>query len=71
MGTDDDGYPVKLKMRHFFKYCRDHYDDDSPLYVFESRFAERKALRHMAQDFEVPCIHWQGTTLYILWLELS
>ena len=54
VGSDDSGYPVRLKLRHFFKYCRDHYDDDSPLYVFESRFAERKASRHMANDFQVP-----------------
>jgi len=54
VGADDAGYPVRLSARHFMKYVRDHNTDDSPLYAFDSKFADRKATRSMRDDYEIP-----------------
>ena len=53
VGEDDDGYPVKLKLKHFLRYCA-RQRDDSPLYVFDSMYeagARDCAIRH---DYTVP-----------------
>lgn len=47
VGTDDDGYPVRLKYKHFYAYARGQLGktgesaavDDSPLYIFDGTFA--------------------------------
>ena len=54
VGADDDGYPVRLSLQHFMKYARDHADDDSPLYAFDSKFVDRKATRSMRDDYDIP-----------------
>ena len=48
VGNDDDGYPVRVKFKHFYTYCRGELGDaecasadDSPLYVFDGTFANR------------------------------
>ena len=43
VGSDDDGYAVRLKFAHFLEYLRDpeHSLDDSPLYIFDGSFADR------------------------------
>jgi hypothetical protein len=34
---------VRIKLKHFMRYCdADANIDDSPLYIFDSRFAERR-----------------------------
>ena len=41
VGKDDEGYTVRLQLATFLKYLNDT-DDDSPLYIFDSRFAKEK-----------------------------
>ncbi|CAG9467454.1 unnamed protein product [Pedinophyceae sp. YPF-701] len=54
-GTDDDGYPVRMKFKYFWEYARsDSKQDDSPLYVFEGSFHEREGVRELTKDYSVP-----------------
>jgi hypothetical protein len=44
VGSDDDGYAVRLRLEHFLRYCcYPHHagSDDSPLYIFDGTFADR------------------------------
>jgi hypothetical protein len=55
VGSDDDGYPVRLKLRHFLAYCShpDHAPaDDSPLYVFAHLDKGREEGRALLQDYQ-------------------
>ena len=47
MGSDDDGYAVRLKLKHFAHYLASpvHSRDDSPLYIFDGTFADRDMSR--------------------------
>ena len=57
VGSDDDGYSVRLSLSRFLYYCNspDHgQSDDSPLYIFDGTFAERRGSRRMATDYDVP-----------------
>lgn len=40
-GEDDDGYSVRLRVKYFMQYCMEN-KDDSPLYMFDDSFDERK-----------------------------
>ena len=53
VGEDDDGYAVYVKLKHFARYCLETRDD-SPLYVFDSSFAEREATRSLRNDYALP-----------------
>ncbi len=64
-GEDDDGYPLKVKLKHFMRYlASDDKElggarcDDSPLYVFASGIEESKdpTVRQFLKDFQVPHI---------------
>ncbi len=48
MGSDDDGYAVRLKLKHFAHYLASpvHSRDDSPLYIFDGTFADRDTSRY-------------------------
>ena len=56
VGSDDDGYGVRLKLEHFLAYLRDpeHRLDDSPLYIFDGTFGDRRGSRSMGRDYSIP-----------------
>lgn len=54
VGSDDDGYAVRLKLKHFLSYCRhpEHAPaDDSPLYVFAHLDRDRQEGAALLQDY--------------------
>lgn len=43
VGADDDGYPVRMKLKHYLMYVvhQQHGQiDDSPLYIFDGTFCD-------------------------------
>lgn len=65
VGEDDDGYPVKIKLKYFARYMANSaMKDDSPLYVFDSMYLEKaggggddkkhKAACPILHDYAVP-----------------
>ena len=58
VGSDDDGYAVRLKMSHFHDYVLDKSEgapvDDSPLYVFDGTYGDREGSRALLDDYQVP-----------------
>lgn len=56
VGSDDDGYAVRLHLKWFLDYVThpDHADDDSPLYIFDGTFADRSGSRAMGGHYRVP-----------------
>lgn len=52
-GEDDEGYAIKVRIKHFISYLR-HQQDDSPLYVFDSHFDEHKVASALMKDYKVP-----------------
>ncbi len=57
IGSDDDGYAVRLRMRHFVDYVLDPSGagvDDSPLYVFDGTYGDRDGSKTLLHDYSVP-----------------
>lgn len=56
VGADDDGYAVRLKMKHFLGYLQDptHMQDDSPMYIFDGTFGDRDGSKALLGDYSVP-----------------
>ena len=52
-GEDDDGYSIKIKLKHFLAYMANQ-QDDSPLYIFDSAFDEHSISRQILADFTAP-----------------
>ena len=52
-GEDDDGYSIKMKLKHFLAYMAGQHDD-SPLYIFDSAFDEHSVSRQILADFTAP-----------------
>lgn len=52
-GEDDDGYKIKVKLKHFLAYMRQN-QDDSPLYIFDSTFDDDKRAKKLLQEYTVP-----------------
>ncbi len=60
VGTDDDGYNVRLKLRYFLEYCThpEHGSvDDSPLYIFDGSFADRDGSKGTREVGTCVCMH--------------
>jgi histone arginine demethylase JMJD6 len=61
VGSDDDGYPVRMKLKHYLMYISDprHSRDDSPLYIFDSTFADKRCAPSLQQvratAHDAPC----------------
>ena len=50
-GEDDEGYPERVKLKHFMEYCEtEGQTDDSPLYVFDSKFATQTGAKKTDSD---------------------
>ncbi|KAL4517762.1 hypothetical protein Ndes2526A_g02143 [Nannochloris sp. 'desiccata'] len=57
VGSDDDGYAVRLKLKHFLKYAKHAQHgaaDDSPLYIFDGTFADRDTSKALKRDYRPP-----------------
>jgi len=56
IGSDDDGYAVRLKMKHIQRYLNDpvHTRDDSPMYAFDGNVFDREATKELLDDFSIP-----------------
>lgn len=52
-GEDDDGYAVRMKLKYFLRYMASQ-QDDSPLYIFESRFDDKARWPAMRDHYSVP-----------------
>lgn len=53
VGEDDNGYPLKMKLKHFIEYIIFN-KDDSPLYLFQSSIESRRGIKHIVKDYAVP-----------------
>ena len=53
VGEDDEGYPLKLRLKHFIEYML-YNKDDSPLYLFQSSIESRKKIKDLVKDYSVP-----------------
>ena len=65
VGEDDDGYAVYVKLKYFVRYMLET-QDDSPLYIFDSSFAEREATRDMRHDCARCGLTLEGSSLSML-----
>jgi histone arginine demethylase JMJD6 len=64
VGSDDDGYAVRLKYKYFHRYISDpdHGErDDSPLYIFDSGILQKA---NMTQDYIVPHVFSEDLLKY-------
>ena len=52
-GEDDDGKTIRLALGDFAQYCAANRDD-SPLYIFDSGFSDRKGANALLRGFSVP-----------------
>ena len=64
VGSDDDGYAVRLKFNHIHHYVNDpaHMRDDSPLYIFDGSFGDKEGSQPLLKDYDVPK-YFQGGSL--------
>jgi hypothetical protein len=73
VGSDDDGYAVRLKLHYFWEYC-DHPEhglvDDSPLYIFDGKGHTRAGLScHASVQFDVivsAATSWSVCNLWVV-----
>ncbi|GIL95724.1 hypothetical protein Vretimale_1688 [Volvox reticuliferus] len=68
VGSDDEGYAVRLPMSWYFDYMSDPLHgsrDDSPLYIFDGTFADREGSKPMRKDYEVPLYFQEDLFRYV------
>lgn len=58
-GEDDDGYPVKVKLKYFLRYAASQRDD-SPLYIFDSMYQSDGTACGILHDYAVPPYFSEG-----------
>jgi histone arginine demethylase JMJD6 len=64
VGSDDDGYAVRMKLKHFLQYAKDPEQggaDDSPLYVFDGGILQKTDIK---SDYTVPCFFAEDLLKY-------
>jgi histone arginine demethylase JMJD6 len=58
VGSDDEGYPVRMRFDHFLHYCviYPHHapSDDSPLYIFDGTYGDRTTSKELLDQYKVP-----------------
>jgi histone arginine demethylase JMJD6 len=58
VGSDDDGYPVRMRFDHFMRYCVSYphhaANDDSPLYIFDGTYGDRTTSKQLLDQYSVP-----------------
>ena len=53
-GEDDDGFPIKIKLKYFLQYLYTQIDD-SPLYIFDCAFSDNIIYgKRILSDFTIP-----------------
>ena len=65
VGSDDDGYAVRMKLKHFLQYAKDPEQggtDDSPLYVFDGGILQKTEIK---SDYSVPCFFAEDLLKYV------
>lgn len=55
VGEDDKGRKLRMKASYFHDYM-EHQQDDSPLYLFETRIESEPSAQQVLHDFQVPDI---------------
>mmetsp|Transcript_11075 Transcript_11075/g.25359 ORF Transcript_11075/g.25359 Transcript_11075/m.25359 type:complete len:487 (+) Transcript_11075:73-1533(+) len=53
VGEDDKGRKLRMKLKYFVDYMQSQ-QDDSPLYLFETKMEGDPVFRHLLEDFTVP-----------------
>ena len=49
------GYSERVKLKHFRTYCQtEGQRDDSPLYIFDSRFGDKDTGKALRRDYPLP-----------------
>lgn len=69
VGSDDDGYAVRLKLKHFLEYCQHPQHapaDDSPLYIFAHLERRREEGKALLQHYTGVCGCWAGAQAGVL-----
>jgi len=69
-GEDDDGYSIKVKLKHFIRYLNSDEEDgamldDSPLYIFDSHFDEDPVSKQLLREYFVPSFFNEDLFQYV------
>ena len=66
VGADDDGYPVRMKLKHYLMYVLDNENgvlDDSPLYIFDGTFSDKKGSNSLSKVCSAILFLWACSQL--------
>ena len=72
VGSDDDGYAVRMTMTEFQFYCDEERNpdygckrDDSPLYVFDGSVFDKENTKELEKDFDIPSYFSEDLFKYV------